>query len=160
MEQICVFVESLIILISYVIFIIAGLTVRCKRKIEIELVIFMMLVLPLLAIFTCIICQSVFLGKIIYYNISYDCSDNETNEVLKEGNLNTKKTIAFTAINLVLDILAILANTLPILIICLKKKCEDSKIYILPMNEKPSIYEKYKANNINGKNFIVVLIIK
>ena len=153
MEQICIFVESIIILISYVIFILAGLAVRCTRKIEIELVIFMMLFLPLLAIFTCIICQSVFLGKIIYYNISYDCSDNETNEVLKEGNLNTKKTIAFTAINLVLDILAILANTLPILIIYLKKKCKDSKIYIFPVNEKPSIYEKYKANNINEKNF-------
>ena len=150
MEQICIFVESLIILISYVVFIIATLAVRCKQKIEIEIVIPMMLILPLLTIFTCIICQSVFLGKIIYYNIYYDCSDNTTNEVLKEGNLNTKKTIAFTSVNLVLDILTILANTLTILIIRLKKKCEDSKIY---MNEKPSIYEKNKVNNINEKNF-------
>ena len=56
-----------------------------------------------------IICHIIFLSKIIHYNLSdYGCSDTITNEFLRKKNLNTKKTIIFTVVNLVIDILVII----------------------------------------------------
>ena len=51
----------------------------------------------------CIICQSVFLRIIIDYDLSYDCSDKITNEILRKENLNNKNDIKYTAVNLGLD---------------------------------------------------------
>ena len=70
----------------------------------------------------CIICQAVFLGRIIKYDFSYDCSDEITNEVLRLENLNTKKSIKYSAINLGIDVFFILFNVLAFLIVILMEK--------------------------------------
>ena len=71
---------------------------------------------------SCIICHIVFFARIIYYDFSnYECSDKITNEIIRIENLNTKKTILFTAINLGADLIIIIFNVFPFLY----PKCED-----------------------------------
>ena len=65
----------------------------------------------------CIICQSVFLRRIIDYDLSYDCSDKITNEILRIENLNNKNDIKYTAVNLGLDCFFVLFNLSAFLII-------------------------------------------
>ena len=50
----------------------------------------------------------------LYYNISYDCSDSITNEVFRKENRNTKIQILFTAINLGFDVFFIFIHILGI----------------------------------------------
>ena len=69
----------------------------------------------------CIICQGVFLGRIIKYDLSYDCSDEKTNEVLRLENLNTKKSIIYTWVNLGLDIFYLLFNVFAHLVFLIMK---------------------------------------
>ena len=52
------------------------------------------------------ICHCVFMGKMIYNNLSYDYSDKISNELLKKKNENTSKTILYTTLNLVVDIIS------------------------------------------------------
>ena len=58
----------------------------------------------------CIICHSVFLGRILSNNISYDCSDPITNELFRIQKENIDKIIIFTAINIGIDIFIILIH--------------------------------------------------
>ena len=60
----------------------------------------------------CIICQSIFLGNIVKYNVSYKCSDEITNEVTRLENLNTIYSIIGTAIDLGISILYALFRAL------------------------------------------------
>ena len=78
-----------------------------------------------LTIFVCAICQAVFLGRIIANDLSYDCSDYRTNEVLRKENQNTKKSIIYTAVNLGLDSSLILINILSLIICKIINVCED-----------------------------------
>ena len=55
-----------------------------------------------------IICFIVFLKGIQNNDLFYDCSDDITNEFLKNENNNTKKSITIVVVNLVLDIVAII----------------------------------------------------
>jgi len=73
------------------------------------------LLLSFLLFFICIICHSVFLGKIIYNDLFYNCSDDITNEVSKKENQNTKASNLYTSVNLGLDIFFILINVLVVL---------------------------------------------
>ena len=70
---------------------------------------------------------AVFLGNVIYYDLSYNCSDDITNEVLRKENENTKKSIVYTAANLGLDLFLIFINILSILILKIIKICQDAK---------------------------------
>ena len=63
-----------------------------------------------------VICQSVFLGMIISYNLSYNCSEDITNELLRKENEKTKINIIYIAINLGLDFINIFINSIYILI--------------------------------------------
>jgi len=63
-----------------------------------------------------VICQSVFLGMINKYNLSYNCSDDITNELLRKENEKTKNNIIYIAINLGLDVFYVFINSIYILI--------------------------------------------
>ena len=73
----------------------------------------------------CAICHSVFLGRIIANDLSYDCSDDITNEVLRKENENTKKSMIYTAANLGLDISLLFINIFSILICFVIDKCRE-----------------------------------
>ena len=90
---------------------------------------------------SCIVCQSIILGSIVKYNVSYKCSDKITNEVFRLENINTKKSIIYTSINLGADIFYILFNVFAILIILLKEKSDDS-----------TILDKNKSKKADGSN--------
>ena len=108
--------------------------------------IFLIIILSLNLV--CIICQSIFLGRIIKYDLDYDCSDDITNEVLRQENINTKKSIKYTAINLGADIFYILFNVFFVFIIYIKKNYNCDCDWKLKKEKK----DKYKDNNnINKK---------
>ena len=123
-EGLCILIESIIIFSIWLGVIIYIIILKCKSRsikycYEI-LVVF--LIIYLLLYLICIICQAVFLGRIIKYDISYDCSDEITNEVLRLENLNTKKSIKYSDINLGIDVFFILFNVLAFLIVILMEK--------------------------------------
>ena len=66
--------------------------------------VFIYLIINYIFLLMFIICHSVFLSRIINNDISYNCSDEITNEVLRKERKNTKKTIFHTKINLIADI--------------------------------------------------------
>ena len=76
---------------------------------------------------SCIVCQSIILGSIVKYNVSYKCSDKITNEVFRLENINTKYSIIFTAVDLGVSILYTLFQVLVYLIYLKKEKLEDSQ---------------------------------
>lgn len=79
------------------------------------------IIYPLLFV-SCLICHIVFFARIIYYDFSnYECSDEITNEIIRIENLNTKKTILFTAINLGAELVILFFIIFPFLY----PKCED-----------------------------------
>ena len=63
-----------------------------------------------LLLLACIICHSVFLGRILSNNISYDCSDPITNELFRIQKENIDKIIIFTAVNIGIDYFIILIH--------------------------------------------------
>ena len=102
----------------------------------------------LLLILACLISQSVFLGRIIKSDLSYNCSDDITNEVLRKENENTKKSIIYTAANLGIDIFVFLFNILLYPIAYLIDKCDDCYIGSNFYNNKAN----YNENNNSAKN--------
>ena len=101
----------------------------------------------------CIICQAVFLGRIIKYDLAYECSDEKTNEVSRLENLNTKKSILYTGVNLGLDIFYILFNVFAHLVILIKKKIEDCGFNLFNRNKDKET--ETNNSNYNKNNFIV-----
>lgn len=94
----------------------------------------------------CTICHIIFLSQIIHFDFPpYECSDKITNEVSRKENLNTNKTIIYTAVNLGADILVILI----IIFISLYSKfeyiCDSFCDFILCKNCK-----RYKVETINN----------
>ena len=124
MERICLIVESIIIfsILLTILLIVIILKIKSAFNENSDIILLVFLILSFLLFFICIICHSVFLGRIIYNDLSYNCSDDLTNEVTRKENENTKKSILYTSINLGLDIFIILLYGLPILINCLIKK--------------------------------------
>ena len=80
-----------------------------------------------------IICNIIFLIGIKKNDLFYNCSDEITNEFLKNEKNNTKKTIIYGVINLILDIIAII-------------------IFIIIYLKKFNIFEKLKKKSFS-KNF-------
>jgi hypothetical protein len=72
------------------------------------------IIIVFLTFIACMICSGVNLARMLYYNISYDCSDSITNEVFRKENQNTKIQILFTAINLGFDVFFIFIHILAI----------------------------------------------
>ena len=90
------------------------------------------------------------MGKIIYNDLSYNCSDDITNEVSKKENQNTKASILYTSVNLGLDIFIILINVLVVLINCLINKYRERKIFYDSYNVKLKSDIKEKNLNFNS----------
>ena len=96
-------------------------------------------------LFICIICQSIFLGNIIYYDISYECSDDITNELIRKEYKNRDKSIIYTVANLIIDLFVFLLNIIPLLIIFIKSKLSDCA-------KENKEQNKNLQNNYNSKN--------
>ena len=146
MERICILVESittLCILIPIIILcsILYGTMKDCDL---IKTIGFFFLIFGLVGVIPFIICQAVFLGRIISYDLSYNCSDDKTNEVLRIENENTKTTIIYTAINLGLNIFVFLVDICAIIINYLIDKFD-----LFPKNNTDNIIK----NDINEKNY-------
>ena len=60
-------------------------------------------IFDLIVCLTGVICHSIFLGLMKYYNMPYNCSDNITNELFKIENKNSNKIILISIINLGAD---------------------------------------------------------
>lgn len=127
-----------------------------------------------LTFIACMICSSVNLVRMMYYSISYDCSDSITNEVFRKENQNTKIQILFTAINLGFDVFFIFIHILGIFfykcydkIKCIFKCecCNDCNCYCscnccsscfkkkYEYNNNPKIdYNNYNNNKYNNDN--------
>ena len=125
MEKVCLLVEAILILCYLIPFFIFTIYFYCVKKADyadVFLLVFLAFLFILLLI--CIICQSVFIGRMMKYDISYNCSDEITNEFFRKENENTKKGILYSAINLGSDIFIVLFNVLSILILCLANNCD------------------------------------
>ena len=146
-EGICILVEGIIIFCFGFVIILTLIIIKCKRLLgePVYYILFGFLNFILLLNLICLICQSVFLGKIIKNDLAYDCSDEITNEVLRLENLNTKKTIIYSGINLGADVLYILFNVLFFLIVYIKEKCENYKYNLRYANK-----DKETNNNFNN----------
>ena len=129
MEQIYILVEAIIIFSFWFTLSLTICIGCCKSKSSmgefIYYIFFVFLIICLIMNLICIICQAVFLGRIIKYDLAYECSDEKTNEVSRLENLNTKKSILYTGVNLGLDIFYILFNVFAHLVILIKNKLED-----------------------------------
>ena len=100
------------------------------------------LLTALVIIFIFIICRSVFLGRVIQRDLSYNCNDDITNEVSKKESENTKKFYLLTAINLGLNVFTFLINILIMLIICILDKLGCFNSSKNRNNIRPTVKEK------------------
>ena len=95
--------------------------------------------------FVSMMCHSVFIGRMNYYNIIYDCSDSITNEILKKEYDKTKKTSLLSIFNLVGDIIYIIYFIIVFIYNCLnlEEKEEEEKILKYRQNN----YREVEINN-------------
>ena len=103
LEKYVLMVEGILVFLCIAI----GLFIMIRAEAP-ECAVFFNIFAALIIYFICVICQSVALAKIMYYSLSYDCSDNITNELFSKENQNTQKQITYSALNLSLDIFFIL----------------------------------------------------
>ena len=154
MEQTLLLTEAIIILFfSLHLLLYPCISCCCPRRIcfsydKIYNVLFFFIIICLIMNLICIICQAVFLGRIIKYDLSYDCSDEKTNEVLRLENLNTKNSIKYITVNLGIDIFYILFNIFGHLIIFISTKRTTIDLNISKNKEK-------KANYKNDNDHII-----
>ena len=109
--------EKILLLVEPIIAIFISLFASCAYCGKAEKCVFITFVIIYSLLFlACIICHIVFFARIINNDFSnYECSDTITNEIIRTNNLNTKKTILFTAINLAAEIIIIIFNIFPFL---------------------------------------------
>ena len=108
-------------------------------------------------ILTFFICQSAFLGMIIHYNLSYNCSDDITNELLRKENEKTKNNIIFIAINFGLDAFNLFIDLIYYLTYYIYIKClnyKNKKII-----EQNRIEIEKRRNEVHAREIIVEKII-
>ena len=159
LEKIFSLVESLIFLIFVVILFIIIIIklIKSKKLGSLKSFLYIFLLIGIIIIFIFIISHSVFLGSIMHNDLSYKCSDEITNELLRKENENTKKSILYTTINLGLNIFTFLVNILTMVIVYLfEKYCsllfsdnkDNKSSSMIDKNFKPKEKE-FKSNNIN-----------
>ena len=159
MEKVCLIVEAIIIFCFWIAIVIFICIWRCQSRYTLSQnlydISFGFLFICLVMNLICIICQSVFLGRIIKYDLAYECSDEKTNEVSRLENLNTKKSILYTGVNLGLDIFYVLFNVFAHLVILIKNKLEDCEFEfnVFSRNkDKETNNSDYNNNNKNNFN--------
>ena len=109
-----------------------------------------------------IICFIVFFKGIQNNDLFYDCSDDITNEFLKQENNNTKKSITIVVVNLVLDVVAIILFLIMYFYI-LKKNKWSFKNYEYKENNNIGIYNtnsNLKPNKQNEEQINKEVLIK
>ena len=158
MEQTLLFVEAVMILgLSSSLLLILLCTFCDHKKDSLYECFFVILIISSLLSFICIICQSVFLRRIIDYDLSYDCSDKITNEMLRKENLNLKESIKYTAVNLGLDCFYILFNLIGFLIFIILVIIEEIKFSRYMAKDKNlTVYNnndlEHNKKNEEGRN--------
>ena len=152
MEKECLLIEG-IILFCALFFSIIIMIYACNKGYNKNVLFGVLLFFSvcLLLILACVIAQSIFLKRINNSDLSYNCSDDITNEVLRKENENTKKSIVYTAANLGIDIFVILFNILIFLRIFFIDKCEDccNSSYYINYNQKNNKYKKSAKKEYN-----------
>ena len=153
-EKVCVLVESILIFLFWIFALFNFCNIDTSRGAA-YCIIFVIIPFYILLFLAFLICHSYFLGTIIKNDLSYNCSDVITNELLKQENRNTKKTILYTAINLGVDILYICLNIVFILLAifedklrkCIKERNSKKKVGIIKSKNN-------KSNIQNNKDVI------
>ena len=116
------------------------------------------LIIYFLATFIFFICHCVFLGRMIYYNKLYDCSDEITNEIFKILNKDAKTTIIYAAINLGLDGIIVLFTIISILCAIFsdsskeEEKTKNKQQQIVVVHNIKKIKDG-QNNNLNDNNY-------
>ena len=130
MEQTLLYVEGFIIAINTLIILILEIMLYCLSK---EFRIHPNVLCGFFSIYmgmliSCIICQIVFLVRIIQNDFSnYNCSDSITNEVIKKEAEPLKRNIVYIEINLILDLFIFSANCLAMIIGLILERCCGNK---------------------------------
>ena len=159
LEKIFSLVESLIFLVFVSILFISIIIkfFKTKKLGSLKSVLYIFLLIGIIIILIFIISHSVFLGRIMHNDLSYKCSDEKTNELLRKENENTKKSILYTTINLGLNIFTFLVNILTMVIVYLFEKYCSLLFSDNKDNKSSSMMDKnfnpgekdFKADNIN-----------
>ena len=154
MEKLCTLTEGIMLFCFVITPIIFIIIICCKDRYDFAIFNIFNLVflcLCLILLLACIICHAVFLGRMINNNLSYDCSDDITNEVLRKENENTRKSIKYTAVNLGIDIFALLFNIILFIIFFITNKSQDGIPRPYNIGGKPS-FDEIKGAPINNYN--------
>ena len=149
---------GLFLIVSIILF-----SLRDHIDFSLNIILFVLLPTSLLALLIVIIEQIIILVILINNEISYNCSDDITNEVFRKENENIKKNIRYTKINLVLDLCVFLFHVFAVLIIYiwdkygyrlknLFKKKRIEKVY------EPNIAYSIKNKDIIAKNNDVIIV--
>ena len=143
-------------------FLVALLFLKLGMRDKTVKVFYIFSIICLLFYVSVIICFIVFLKGIQNNDLFYDCSDDITNEFLKQENNNTKKSITIVVVNLVLDVVAIILFLIMYLYILKNNKCsfinykynENNNIGIINTNSN------LKPNNQNVEQINKEVLIK
>ena len=159
-EKFCTFAEGIIIISLYFPLLIMTILWQCfNRDSDIRnKVLFYFFIFFMFLIIICMICHGIFLGKIKAYDLSYKCSDETTNELLKLENENTKSSILYTSISLGIDIFVISVNIIALFIAYLLQKYESYKLAI-DLMKNPSDLNIFEIDNTTSKKPIKEVIV-
>ncbi len=92
-----------------------------------------------------IICQSVFLFRMIQNDVSdYNCSDSITNEIIRKETEFTKRNIIYTKINLFIDSIFLLGNCLAMIIGLILERFDKSNS---SSKNESSDFKNYNTDN-------------
>ena len=141
METIVILVEIFFFLFLFIFSVVWCILTRkiCRDEQSYYIFLFVFLIIYMVILFVCIICHSVFLRRIIDNDLFYDCSDPITNEVLRQENKNTKKSILWTIINLGGDVFFLVYNSLVVLIFYIINKCKDCEFTFLKRSQNNQV---------------------
>ena len=149
---------GLFLIVSIVLFLL-----RDHVDFSLNFILIILLPCTLLVLLIVIIDQIIILVMLINNEISYNCSDDITNEVFRKENENIKKNIRYTKINLALDLFVFLFHVFALLIIYILdkygyrlknffKKKRMQKVC------KPKIDYSIKNKNIITKNNDAIIV--
>ena len=159
-EKFCTFAEGIIIISLWFPLLIMTILWQCfNRDSDIRnKVLFFFFLFFMLLIIICMICHGIFLVKIKAYDLSYKCSDETTNELLRLENENTKSSILYTSISLGIDIFVLSVNIIALFIAYLWQKYESYKLGI-DLMKNPSDLNKIEIDNTISKKQIKEVIV-
>ena len=150
MEKDCLIYEFYLIIFFLIILTIFTIKEFCTYLNDcgaLNYLLFIYLIINSIFLLIVIICHSVFLSRIINNDISYNCSDEITNEVLRKERKNTKKTIFHTKINLIADIFFFILSVFSLLLAYLSYKFKD-RLFLFNKQNKTNVNKNIDNYNI------------